>query len=1098
MIPLKNGFLSLESRWLRIQDVSKDLQSWNDLRYSPYEELDFSERESVQTEFSTWPELKVKVTAEGTRSFLALRKKLQDNQSYRLYSEKITDKSIPIANGKKMVSANLSTGPVERSIKTKAELHLDSEGRFFLVRRLLPPKDRQLNFEKFSDSNDEIDGNLKGALEKKPGNKPENKLENKLEGVADQTNNQTTDSISFDYPFLNGFSFSSLKLLEILGLGLPGHFDCEAKVLASRSSPKRDFELKLLKHLGVLNLLVFESLSVRFDGVLSDGTIVKKVTDILPLLENKILALIGDPLGAPLQERCSKQVYSKLKSFMADLNSLIKSDFEKNDLRQNLLLPEGEFSVSRLLEDELRLIYAVLSHAATSSNGEIFTKARLSFLNKIFPYDEHRINECNILNSRERISIEDRPKDWVSFQLPYVRSGGAGLLAILAAFRPLLKADFEFYLKGQRIQELEPSEFRTELTLAENLLEISSEQNEVGSDIDQRASGKNTGPINWFELNPKFFLYGKEIPSHQAGRLLKDGIIEHGGRFYLVPASRLPSLKRLSNFWERLQSGKKAGSGFSLGQQVYQVPKSQILEMLALRSSGIPVIGGARCQQVCDFYDQLDSEKAPLLLPQTIHAELKPYQKIGVQWLYELYRLGLGAILADDMGLGKTLQTLAFLEKLRDEKCMGSVLIVVPTSLTYNWLSEKEKFTPKLLMQVFSAKAKDEPLSFLNTNSNSVLLTTYGMMHEHKEFFQQVNWNIVIFDEAQNLKTITTQRTTTARALNSQIKICLTGTPLENHLGELYSILDLAVPGCLGDVDEFRKVFVNPPSIEADDLRFLKLKSKPLILRRTKQQILSELPEKTESRVPLDFEDKQKKIYRDIAISYNHKIQEAITTQGENKCQLQMLTALLRLRQACSDPSALPGVTYAGIPPKLEALKEALVEIVESGESALVFTQFLRTLDRTETLLKSAGLPTFTIHGGLSQSAREKVLREFNDCSGGAVLVMTLKTGGVGLNLAKASYVFHLEPWWNPAVENQATDRAHRIGQRRAVQVYRYIMHESVEEKIEVLKARKQLTFSAVFGDLESMDSTSKTDERIDSAGSFLSKEDFNFLLSLN
>jgi len=457
------------------------------------------------------------------------------------------------------------------------------------------------------------------------------------------------------------------------------------------------------------------------------------------------------------------------------------------------------------------------------------------------------------------------------------------------------------------------------------------------------------------------------------------------------------------------------------------------------------------------------------------------------------------------MGLGKTLQTLTFLARLRNEDRLGTVLLVVPTSLTYNWLSENEKFTPDLPMRMFSPKAKD---SFA-AKAPGVLLTTYGLLQEHAAFFKQFSWDIAIFDEAQNLKNISTQRTATARSLDVNIKICLTGTPLENHLGEFYSLVDLCVPGCLGDLDEFRKIYVNPENILTDDLRYLRLKTKPLVLRRTKAEILAELPEKQESRVILPFDEKQKKIYRDIAISYNDKVQAAIAEKGEAQSQLQMLTALLRLRQACSDPAALPGINYQKIPPKIEALTEALAEIVDAGESALVFTQFLHTLDRSANVLRASGLPVFVIHGALARAGRERALHDFNACLGGAILIMTLKTGGVGLNLTKASYVFHLEPWWNPAVENQATDRAHRLGQKRAVQVYRYIMHESVEEKIERLKAQKQRRFDAMFTELETpptaegitgestSDSTSESSAACRKNASHLSRADFEFLLSV-
>ncbi len=1025
LLPLRSGILSFESKTWYIKDINSMLYRFGTLEsLSP--KVSFKGwRDHVKCEISTWPDLAVTLISGDVESYNILKENLADENSYL---------------GRLCVSSQLST------IKAKSELHLDSEGRFLLVRRLL--------------------------------------------------SNET----AFKFPYLHGLSAACLKILKTLDEGLPGFFGREAKELASQSRQKREFELKLLKHLGVLNLFIFEILSVRFQGAMSDGKMIKQVEEILPQLEKKILSLLGESTDLSLSDFCSKSVCDLLKKFLKKFNELIQPSHDKNDLRSRVLLCEGEFLLENAFEDELRLIYQVLSYSALTSGGDLFAKPRFSLLSKIFPFEEHRLGECHLQSRQSPMNLALLSDKEVHFQLPCFVNQRPSWLNTLGVFQPLLKFDFDFFINGQPIQELNDYDFQTELLLSEK----SAEAEDINSSLEIEPQ---TGSINWFELNPKVFLYGTEISIQEAGPLLRDGIIEHKGRFYLIPAKRLPSLKRLSSFWDRLRIGKKSNPRQSLGEQVFQVPKSQILEMLALRTSGISVIGGKKWQDVCSFYDKLDTEQPSLQLPKTINAELKPYQRTGVQWLYELNRLGLGSVLADDMGLGKTLQTLAFLEVLRNEKNMGAVLIVVPTSLTYNWLSEKEKFVPNLIMQVFSVKAKEETLTFLTENPQSVVLTTYGLMHEHKEFFQNINWNIIIFDEAQNLKTITSQRTTTARSLNSHFKICLTGTPLENHLGEYYSIFDLAVPGCLGAVDEFRKVFVNSQSIHTEDLRYLKLKSKPLLLRRTKKQILSELPEKRESLVALDFESKQKKIYRDIAISYNEKIQETILAQGEGKCQLQMLTALLRLRQTCSDPSSLPGVKYEGIPPKLEALKEALFEIVESGESAIVFTQFLRTLERTENLLKAALLPTYTIHGGLTQIQREKVLREFNENKRGAILLMTLKTGGVGLNLTKASYVFHLEPWWNPAVENQATDRAHRLGQRRAVQVYRYIMHESVEEKIELLKKRKQLTFSSVFDDSENEsldlsrdkhDVTERQASRIDSSGSFLSKEDFNFLLNVN
>ena len=272
-------------------------------------------------------------------------------------------------------------------------------------------------------------------------------------------------------------------------------------------------------------------------------------------------------------------------------------------------------------------------------------------------------------------------------------------------------------------------------------------------------------------------------------------------------------------------------------------------------------------------------------------------------------------------------------------------------------------------------------------------------------------------------------------------------------------------------------------------MAFLKAKIRPLVLRRTKKEILKELPEKTVSIMKIPFTEEQRKIYRDVALSWNQKIKDTIQDVGQAKSQMIMLTALLRLRQVCSNPASIPGVTYTEEPPKVTLLKESVKSITDSGESAIVFTQFIPTLERIISAMKSLKIPVYSIDGRMSKQKREESLVEFNNLEKGAVLCMTLKTGGVGLNLTKASYVFHMEPWWNPAVENQATDRVHRIGQENHVQVYRYLMEESVEEKIEFLKEKKSSHFNALFQDME-------TEKDIKKSSSSLSQEDFEFLLS--
>jgi SNF2 family DNA or RNA helicase len=633
----------------------------------------------------------------------------------------------------------------------------------------------------------------------------------------------------------------------------------------------------------------------------------------------------------------------------------------------------------------------------------------------------------------------------------------------------LVPHGYRIFYKDQPLQELEEDEFKVDFLLQ--------------NDSDPRM-------LNWFELNPKFFLRGEEVDPDQFLNLGTGGVIEYQGKLFLVPQKQMPSLRRLENFWQKLQKGKAESGKKKNGENIYHLPKHQVLELLALRSSGVLIRGDEEWKKLCEFYDNMGSDNRELKLPASMKATLKPYQTSGVRWLQDLYRLRLGALLADDMGLGKTLQTLAFLDDLRDKKELGQVLIVVPSSLIFNWQYEVEKFTPDLPLTVFSNKDAGRIGKKLEHKEDLVVIITYGLLMEHEEFLNPYKWKVLIFDEAQNLKNITTKRTSAARSLTAQFKICLTGTPMENHYGEFYSLVDLLVPGSLGKIEDFRRQFVNTEMVTREEMDDLKLKIKPLLLRRTKKEILDQLPDKQETKVSIAFEDRQKEIYRDIALSYNQRVQETMQVQGEASVQLQMLTALLRLRQACSDPGALPNVRYEKVPPKLETLLDSLQEIVESGESALVFTQFLQTLDRTEKILKEAKIPVFVLHGGVPAKQRQKILSEFSKMEAGAVLVMTLKTGGVGLNLTKASYVFHLEPWWNPSVENQATDRAHRLGQNKAVQVFRYIMHESLEEKIELLKSRKERKFETLF-------STVEKDGEIGMGGNALSKKDFDFLLGI-
>jgi SNF2 family DNA or RNA helicase len=627
--------------------------------------------------------------------------------------------------------------------------------------------------------------------------------------------------------------------------------------------------------------------------------------------------------------------------------------------------------------------------------------------------------------------------------------------------------------------------------LGENELTTAFELHEVSEGSEEVSQVSGQSQIDWFELNPEVYFNGRPV---DIGKIkFKSGrrFMEYQGQLYMIDSRTLPKVQALMHFWEKIESKtKKKKSGEN--HKFLTLPKHSILELLHLHYMGIKIKHGFRWKKILDFYENLGSEKLTIDLPASLNKILKPYQRIGFRWLYDLYHLRLGALLADDMGLGKTIQTLSFLNQLHQENELGCSLVVVPTSLVYNWLSEIEKFVPSLPVKVFSAQTKNE---FKTNLEPCVYVATYGLMVEHSEFILEKKYNVVVFDEAQNLKNLSSQRTTVARQINAKFKVALTGTPLENHYGEFYSLIDLVLPGALGDYSKFARFAGLTKALDAkidpEFLMYVKNIIRPIFLRRSKKDAGLNLPPKVESVRPLDMDETQKQLYRNLAVSMNERVQEMIDQKGVANVQLEMLTVLLRLRQICSDPAAVPGVEYKNISPKILSLLEEVEDAISEGESVLVFTQFLSTLGRIQGELRNRGVEFRVIMGETPRSAREQILKEFQASDKPMALIMTLKTGGVGLNLTKASRVFHVEPWWNPAVENQATDRVHRMGQEKDVNVVRFIMKDTVEERIQQLKDLKGKKFSALFEAEDAKDFDSNL-----SASSFLTKSDFQHLLS--
>jgi SNF2 family DNA or RNA helicase len=464
--------------------------------------------------------------------------------------------------------------------------------------------------------------------------------------------------------------------------------------------------------------------------------------------------------------------------------------------------------------------------------------------------------------------------------------------------------------------------------------------------------------------------------------------------------------------------------------------------------------------------------------PQGFEGTLRPYQKRGVAWLASLQRYGLGALLADDMGLGKTAQLIALLL----QRGSGPTLVICPTSVVGNWRHELARFAPGLRVLVHHGSARASGDEFPTAAaSHDVVLSTYSLMHRDEASLTQVKWDGVVLDEAQNIKNASTRAAQAARAIGANWRVAMTGTPVENRLADLWSILQVINPGYLGSAEEFRREFVLPieRASDADATARLKALTAPFILRRLKtdRTVIADLPEKNEMKVYCSLTREQATLYEAVLQDTTRQIAEA---EGIQRRGL-ILALLTRLKQVCDHPALLmhDGSPLHNRSGKLARLAEMLEEVIASGERALVFTQYAEMGHLLQDFLREhLDREVLFLHGGTPMAERDRFVSEFQtDAHGPPVFVLSLKAGGTGLNLTRANHVFHFDRWWNPAVENQATDRAFRIGQTRNVQVHKYVCAGTFEETLDDLIERKVALAESVVGTSEAWITQMSTDD---------------------
>lgn len=568
-----------------------------------------------------------------------------------------------------------------------------------------------------------------------------------------------------------------------------------------------------------------------------------------------------------------------------------------------------------------------------------------------------------------------------------------------------------------------------------------------------------------------------EIPKNELSKIFKS--IENKQKYYKLKNGKIlntsdDDLIKLQEVYENLNLESDCDSGI--------IPKYRALYLDSIRDYNIINTTNSFDEFIRNFNMYKDSD---INISKEDLSILREYQKTGVKWLYNIYKCGFGGILADEMGLGKTIQTIMFIKEVLKEKPTFKLLIVAPTSLIYNWEAEFDKFGSNLKYKVI-ADNKDKRIQNLDGDYN-IFITTYGLLRQDKDIYLDKNFELVIIDEGQNIKNPKAGISQVLKNINASIKIALTGTPIENSVLEIWSIFDFIMPGYLNNLNNFQKKY-NIKDITEEKRESLVLLSqliKPFILRRKKKEVLVDLPDKIENNIYLDLHPKQKQVYATTVRESKKEFEELMAKEGFLAARFKILQLLTKLRQICIDPSIVYE-DFNDCSVKMDEIINLLNEYINNSHKVLVFTSFKSALDILKSKLDTNKISNYVIDGSVSSKNRTKLVDAFNKDNTNVFLI-TLKAGGTGLNLTSADVVIHLDLWWNPQAENQATDRAHRIGQKNTVEVVKLVCKGTIEEKIVQLQNKKRV-----------LNDTLIDNDTDDIAISNLSENDIKDLLSYN
>ena len=683
-------------------------------------------------------------------------------------------------------------------------------------------------------------------------------------------------------------------------------------------------------------------------------------------------------------------------------------------------------------------------------------------MNLIFKYDNLSVKAFPYFKTQgfmdEKIRLyrnEDKEKHFIQELLKYgFNEGTEGLTAnTIQAWKSLLEG----------IEDLEEIGFKVfkDKSFALNFQKVS----EVNVKVEQSS--------HWFDIGMHIMVDNNKLPLLPIlSKLLNEGIdinaeeevsFQVGEDTYISISTEIirPIVK---TFYELLDTPNSEG---------FKLQRFEAASMENFSGHGFKIEDKTSLKKLREDMKNISEHKR---VSKGLKATLRPYQEEGVAWMQFLRTYGFGGILADDMGLGKTIQTLAHLQIEKEEgRLTKAVLIIAPTSLLGNWKSEASKFTPSLKTSLYYGGKRKSVLD--DINKYDLLITTYAILNLDIETLKEKNFYYLILDEAQRIKNARSEVAKSAKLIQAENFLALSGTPMENHLGELHSIFDTVMPGFLGSIKEFKTLYQTPIEKEysLEVQQRLNARIKPFMLRRTKDKVASELPPKTQMIRSVSLDKAQAGLYETIRVSMEKSVRESIKTMGLAKSHISILAALLKLRQVCCDPRLLKIEEAQRIEEsaKLELLLELVGELREEGRRILIFSQFTSMLEIIEAQMIKAGVSYSKLTG--STLKRQEEIEKFTSDKT-QVFLISLKAGGVGLNLTQADTVIHYDPWWNPAAEDQATDRAYRIGQDKPVFVYKLIVENSVEEKIVKMQEDKKALAQAIYDGKEQ--GFSKMDEK--------------------